>query len=366
MTAQERYVPQSQLSGLVPRGRDEASSKELEGNGQSHQTIALRAIAQSVGNNAMGKMLANNDAGVPLEAGFREQMEQKLGTSLGHVRVRDDASAHASAADLNATAYTAGENVVLGTDAPSIQEVGGKDLLAHELVHVVQQRNAAAVVPGVSGQPDSLEHEADSASKQALMGRAVKVGGSGSVPRVQRQPAGSITKRVESPAASRDEVQQAILEFLQKAQTAQKSDHLTVTDAVKTALRTLATVDSPGASGGVDSGKAMRLTHMDTLLNSATTDAVDLAQKVAQILPEPFNREALKKLKTAAVLDAEKSTPERVKDLAEKSFSKPKTEPSSDPQPDPSKRLQDEEAKAIASRGLKQPSGLGPVSVDVL
>jgi hypothetical protein len=77
--------------------------------------------------------------GRPLDTALREDMEHRFGHDFSRVRVHSDAAAEQSARDVNAHAYTAGDNIVFGTGrfAPGTHE--GQRLLAHELTHVVQQ-----------------------------------------------------------------------------------------------------------------------------------------------------------------------------------------------------------------------------------
>ncbi len=72
--------------------------------------------------------------GQPLAAPLREEMQARLGADFSHVRVHTDPTARASAAEVGARAYTSGSHVVIGE--------GGADklTLAHELTHVIQQR----------------------------------------------------------------------------------------------------------------------------------------------------------------------------------------------------------------------------------
>jgi outer membrane protein OmpA-like peptidoglycan-associated protein len=73
--------------------------------------------------------------GVPLDPARRAFFERRLGADLSSVRVHSGAAADRAAQDEHAHAYTFGEHVVLGDDA-------GQATLAHELVHVLQQRGA--------------------------------------------------------------------------------------------------------------------------------------------------------------------------------------------------------------------------------
>lgn len=76
------------------------------------------------------------------------QASSFFGPRFGHdfagVRVHDDATAADSARALNARAYTVGRDVVFARGQYEPATTSGRLLLAHELVHVVQQSGAAA------------------------------------------------------------------------------------------------------------------------------------------------------------------------------------------------------------------------------
>ena len=78
-------------------------------------------------------------SGRPLEPALRQDMESRFGHDFSTVRVHSGAAAEQSARDVNAHAYTVGHNIAFGAGryAPATHE--GRRLLAHELVHVVQQ-----------------------------------------------------------------------------------------------------------------------------------------------------------------------------------------------------------------------------------
>ena len=78
--------------------------------------------------------------GRSLDGGTRAFMEQRLGHDFSQVRVHTDARAAASARAVGARAYTVGRDVVFGPGEYRPATAGGRRLLAHELVHVVQQR----------------------------------------------------------------------------------------------------------------------------------------------------------------------------------------------------------------------------------
>lgn len=78
--------------------------------------------------------------GEPLDGGTRTDMEARLGADFGDVRVHTGGGAHTSATEVGARAYTVGNHIVFQRDAYDPASDGGRTTLAHELTHVIQQR----------------------------------------------------------------------------------------------------------------------------------------------------------------------------------------------------------------------------------
>jgi hypothetical protein len=81
--------------------------------------------------------------GEPLDAGTRADMEPRFGHDFGQVRIHRDAAAARSARAIDAKAYAAGPHLVFGADQFRPASGAGRELIAHELAHVVQQGAAA-------------------------------------------------------------------------------------------------------------------------------------------------------------------------------------------------------------------------------
>jgi hypothetical protein len=79
--------------------------------------------------------------GAPLSEHVRSYFEPRFGHDFGDVRVHADGEAAIAARAVQARAYTFGSDIVFGAGeyAPATEQ--GRRLLAHELAHVVQQRN---------------------------------------------------------------------------------------------------------------------------------------------------------------------------------------------------------------------------------
>jgi hypothetical protein len=80
--------------------------------------------------------------GAPLDADTRAFMEPRFGADFGAVRIHADGKAAASARAVNARAYTAGRNIVFAEREYAPGAASGRQLLAHELTHVLQQNPA--------------------------------------------------------------------------------------------------------------------------------------------------------------------------------------------------------------------------------
>ena len=79
--------------------------------------------------------------GRPLAPALRREFEPSIGHDLSSVQVHTHEGAASAAQSIGALAYTHGNNIAFGPGQYRPQERDGKRLLAHELTHVVQQRN---------------------------------------------------------------------------------------------------------------------------------------------------------------------------------------------------------------------------------
>lgn len=82
---------------------------------------------------------ALSDPGQPLEMPLRRDMEQQFGYDFSEVRVHTSNIAANAAHDIHASAYTVGNSIVFAAGKYSPSTRAGKKLIAHELVHTIQQ-----------------------------------------------------------------------------------------------------------------------------------------------------------------------------------------------------------------------------------
>jgi len=109
---------------------------------------------------APDNLISNLGPGQPLDSETKDFMEPLLGYDLGSIRVHTDSKAAESAQTVNARAYTFYKNIVLN-DSNSPRSKEGKRLLAHELVHVIQQSQGTRTIQRIKSEakPPSRLHK---------------------------------------------------------------------------------------------------------------------------------------------------------------------------------------------------------------
>lgn len=96
------------------------------------------------GGSNSGSHSGSHSGGAALSGGLRGFFEPRLGSDLGDVRLHTGANAAQSAQALNARAYTVGHDVHFGAGQYQPGSHAGRHLIAHELTHVLQQRQGGA------------------------------------------------------------------------------------------------------------------------------------------------------------------------------------------------------------------------------
>ncbi len=114
--------------------------------------------------------------GQPLDPKARADMEDWLGADFSDVRIHTGDQAARSAAAISAKAYTVGHDVVFGQGSFDPASREGRHRLAHELVHVQQQRLGPVTGTdsgggvAISDPADSFEREAEATAARVASG----------------------------------------------------------------------------------------------------------------------------------------------------------------------------------------------------
>ena len=109
--------------------------------------------------------------GQPLDTATREFMEPRFGYDFSHVRIHANDPAARSAASVNALAYTIGSHIAFGSGTYAPATDSGRELIAHELTHTIQQSRDSSG-SGISQPEDRSEREAEQVAQKIMVGAA--------------------------------------------------------------------------------------------------------------------------------------------------------------------------------------------------
>jgi hypothetical protein len=194
----------------VTVGTKPREAKETESNDVDHSSVAKAVehgradtlgasgamhLQRMAGNAAMGALVQRKSSGEQeegsaspvhdvigkgggstLDAGVRGEMEAKMGHDFSDVKVHTGSDAANASKSVQAQAFTVGNEIVFNEGKYNPSSPEGQRTIAHELTHVVQQRNGS--VDGtpreggisVSDPGDKFEQEAEANADVVMSG----------------------------------------------------------------------------------------------------------------------------------------------------------------------------------------------------
>ncbi|MFE2382134.1 eCIS core domain-containing protein [Streptomyces misionensis] len=163
LPALQRLIGNAAVGELLNRAGPEHAGPE-HADPEERRSASVRRVLRSPGR--------------PLDEPVRADMETRLGADFSDVRVHTDRAAHESAAAVAAEAYTSGSHIVFRRGRYDTASDAGREVLAHELTHVVQQRRGPVAGSdtgaglALSDPSDRFEREAERVAAGALPGAA--------------------------------------------------------------------------------------------------------------------------------------------------------------------------------------------------
>jgi hypothetical protein len=134
---------------------------------------------------AVAQAVQRKPSGSSLPTPVRSAMESRFGADFDGVRVHTDSDAGELAQRMGARAFTTGRDLYFAAGEYDPGSPRGQGLLAHELTHVVQQRQGRAV--GTVDTPgDVHEREADAAALAFTRGERIRLHAPPGPPSLQR------------------------------------------------------------------------------------------------------------------------------------------------------------------------------------
>ncbi|ADQ66013.1 hypothetical protein Hbor_04090 [Halogeometricum borinquense DSM 11551] len=115
-----------------------------------------------------------------LNTSIQRAMEDRMGDTLGDVRIHTGPSAAKACEDINARAFTVGNHIAFNHGEYDPSSAEGQHILAHELAHVRQQTGGAVSMLPQAGEleidPDPrLEREAEETAQRVMQGGKIGV-----------------------------------------------------------------------------------------------------------------------------------------------------------------------------------------------
>ena len=127
-----------QITPLVQRQVEEEEEEEML------QAKSREDATSEVSYGLESQINAIKGGGRPLGESERGFFEPRFGSDFSQVRVHTDTKAAEAARAVNARAFTVGQDIAFGAGQYAPDTAAGRQLLTHELTHVLQQGNATA------------------------------------------------------------------------------------------------------------------------------------------------------------------------------------------------------------------------------
>ena len=172
---EERLYPKplaNQITPLVQKQEEppEEEEESVQAKSKPGESPAITQSLESRINSLKGGYQ-------PLDSATLSFFERRLGVDLGDVRVHEGVRAVRFARSIDASAFTLGRDIVLGTNSYSPATRSGRQLMAHEAAHAAQQlpdsRFGNTHIPTTS--TARLEREGDKAAQAINSGREIRI-----------------------------------------------------------------------------------------------------------------------------------------------------------------------------------------------
>lgn len=141
-------------------GEEKLQRKPLSSFIQRKENLPAAGTDTALGD----RVSASKENGQPMGASAKSFMESRFGADFSGVRIHTGTAAAQLSADLNAQAFTTGNDIYFNEGKYSPETAGGRHLLAHELTHVIQQDTNGLSIqrkPGDIGKPEPVETSPD-------------------------------------------------------------------------------------------------------------------------------------------------------------------------------------------------------------
>jgi hypothetical protein len=146
----------------------EMAQRQVEEEEEELQTKEGLDHPPKDGSNLESRINKQRGGGQSLHKSTRDFFESRFGYDFSQVRVHTDTESDNLNRDLNARAFTTGEDIFFRRGEYNPGSSNGRELLAHELTHVVQQTGETRSKLTIGQPGDKYEQEADQLAKAII------------------------------------------------------------------------------------------------------------------------------------------------------------------------------------------------------
>ena len=199
---------EQQRGGLAAQRaqEDDPHARTLRGDtGVEQPEPTVGSAGGPLGPATTARIEAARGTGSALDGATRGSMEGAFGTSFADVRVHTDSEADALNRGVSAVAFTTGSDIFFRQGAFQPGSSEGRQLLGHELTHVVQQRGMSGSGPLTVGPAgDSHEQRADATAAAVAAATTAPAGAP-----VLQPSRSNVVRRDEDPQQGQGDGQQS-------------------------------------------------------------------------------------------------------------------------------------------------------------
>ncbi|OUC11762.1 MAG: hypothetical protein B0A82_26620 [Alkalinema sp. CACIAM 70d] len=149
---------------ITPMVKRLPGSAEEEKKKQGEETLQPKTTSSeppTASNTLQKQISALQGGGQPLPAAERAFFEPRFGHDFSQVKIHTDSQADATVRAVNARAFTVKQDVAFGAGQYQPRSPAGQRLLAHELVHTIQQSGFLQVPQRFPPQPNQIFRQQD-------------------------------------------------------------------------------------------------------------------------------------------------------------------------------------------------------------
>jgi len=139
--AEEEKAVQKKEEEKEPVQKKEEDKKEepIQKKEEEEKPVQKKGNNDAVSANVESRLSSRKGKGSSLGGSLRNEMEKGFGADFGDVRIHNDSEAKAMAGEMGAQAFTQGNDIYFNEGKFNPESKAGKELLAHELTHTIQQ-----------------------------------------------------------------------------------------------------------------------------------------------------------------------------------------------------------------------------------